>query len=103
MNPQAEPDIQTPVKTQAATPVRAAAALAAAALAAALFYYRAQAPHAVDMHPTDEHLLPWYIAAGAGGREAAPKRLHESATHGVLGMDTYAFGVMAGPLEAALR
>ena len=37
MNPQADPDIQTPVKTQAATPVRAAAALAAAALAAALF------------------------------------------------------------------
>ena len=24
------------------------------------------------MHPTDEHLLPWYIAAGAGGRDAAP-------------------------------
>ena len=33
----------------------------------------AQAPHAVDMHPTDEHLLPWYVAAGAGGRDAAPR------------------------------
>jgi 4,5-DOPA dioxygenase extradiol len=69
----------------------------------ALFDYRAQAPHAVDMHPTDEHLLPWYIAAGAGGREAAPRRLHEGATHGVLGMDTYAFGAEAERLETALR
>ena len=33
----------------------------------ALFDYRARAPHAIDMHPTDEHLLPWYVAAGAGG------------------------------------
>src|SRR4051812_41540542 len=31
----------------------------------ALFAYRSRAPHAVDMHPTDEHLLPWYVAAGA--------------------------------------
>jgi 4,5-DOPA dioxygenase extradiol len=37
----------------------------------ALFAYRGQAPHAVDMHPTDEHLLPWYVAAGAGGRDDA--------------------------------
>ena len=32
----------------------------------ALFDYRRLAPHAVDMHPSDEHLLPWYVAAGAG-------------------------------------
>lgn len=57
-----------------------------------LFDYRRRAPHAADMHPTDEHLLPWYAAAGAGGRESAPVRLHESATHGSLGMDVYAFG-----------
>jgi 4,5-DOPA dioxygenase extradiol len=67
-----------------------------------LFDYRAQAPHAADMHPTDEHLLPWYVAAGAGGLEAPPQRLHESATHGVLGMDTYAFGPAAGRLADAL-
>jgi 4,5-DOPA dioxygenase extradiol len=24
--------------------------------------YRSQAPHAVLMHPTDEHLLPWFVA-----------------------------------------
>ncbi len=68
----------------------------------ALFDYRARAPHARDMHPTDEHLLPWYVAAGAGGREAAPRRLHEGVTYGCLGMDVYAFGPEAGVLNAAL-
>ena len=68
----------------------------------ALFDYRARAPHAVDMHPTDEHLLPWYIAAGAGGREAVPQRLHASITYGSLGMDTYAFGAGAQALTQAL-
>lgn len=64
----------------------------------ALFAYRSQAPHAVDMHPTDEHLLPWYVAAGAGGRSAAPIRVHDSATMGSLGMDAYAFGPSAEAL-----
>jgi 4,5-DOPA dioxygenase extradiol len=64
----------------------------------ALFDYRRQAPAAVDMHPTDEHLLPWYIAAGAGGRVATPVRLHHSVTYGSLGMDAYAFGEGAGLL-----
>jgi len=68
----------------------------------ALFDYRRRAPHAVDMHPTDEHLLPWYVAAGAGGREAAPQRLHDSVTSGSLGMDVYAFGGQAERLAAAL-
>jgi 4,5-DOPA dioxygenase extradiol len=64
----------------------------------ALFDYRRQAPHAAEMHPTDEHLLPWFIAAGAGGRDAPAVRLHESVTHGVLGMDAYAFGAAASRL-----
>jgi 4,5-DOPA dioxygenase extradiol len=68
----------------------------------ALFDYRALAPHAVDMHPTDEHLLPWYVAAGAGGTDDAQRRLHASQTHGCLGMDAYAFGPQAARLEAAL-
>lgn len=67
-----------------------------------LFAYRAQAPHAADMHPSDEHLLPWYIAAGAGGREHAPLRLHQSVSYGALGMDAYAFGSSAAALSAAL-
>lgn len=69
----------------------------------ALFDYRQRAPHAVDMHPTDEHLLPWYVAAGAGGREAVPQRLHESVTLGSLGMDAYAFGAQAPRLAEAFN
>lgn len=67
-----------------------------------LLDYRRLAPHAVLMHPTDEHLLPWFVAAGAGGMEHAPLRLHDSVTYGVLGMDAYAFGAGAAPLAAAL-
>ena len=69
----------------------------------ALFDYRAKAPHAVDMHPTDEHLLPWFVAAGAGGRDAVPVRLHDSITMGSLGMDAYAFGPSASHLDSVLR
>jgi 4,5-DOPA dioxygenase extradiol len=69
----------------------------------ALFDYRRQAPHAVDMHPTDEHLLPWFIAAGAGGRDAVPQRLHDSLTFGSLGMDTYAFGDAAARLKLSVK
>lgn len=68
----------------------------------ALLDYRRVAPHAAYMHPTDEHLLPWYVAAGAGGREAAPLRLHDGAAYGMLGMDVYAFGHSAPRLAAAL-
>jgi 4,5-DOPA dioxygenase extradiol len=68
-----------------------------------LFDYRARAPHAAFMHPTDEHLLPWYVAAGAGGREAEPVRLHASVDMAVLGMDAYAFGPQAATLAAALN
>jgi 4,5-DOPA dioxygenase extradiol len=69
----------------------------------ALFDYRRQAPYAADMHPTDEHLLPWYAAAGAGGTDTAPLRLHDSVTFGALGMDAYAFGPQAARLAQALQ
>jgi 4,5-DOPA dioxygenase extradiol len=52
------------------------------------------------MHPSDEHLLPWFIAAGAGGSAYAPLRLHDSVTYGCLGMDAYAFGPQAAALAA---
>lgn len=68
----------------------------------ALFAYRSQAPHAAQMHPTDEHLLPWYPAAGAGGRDATPQRLHDTVTLSCLGMDCYAFGDGATALRDAL-
>jgi 4,5-DOPA dioxygenase extradiol len=68
----------------------------------ALSDYRQQAPHAVLMHPSDEHLLPFFIAAGAGlgvGAAAQPGlRLHASLTFGDLGMDAYAFGASSQTL-----
>lgn len=69
---------------------------------AALFDYRAQAPHAALMHPSDEHLLPWYVAAGAG-HEGPALRVHDSVTVGCLGMDAYAFGAGAQQLAQRLR
>lgn len=68
----------------------------------ALLDYRVQAPHALDMHPTDEHLLPFYVAAGAAGAAPASMRIHDSITYGCLGMDAYAFGDRAGALAARL-
>jgi len=70
---------------------------AAAADWNALFDYRRQAPHAVLMHPSDEHLLPFFVAAGAGGRQPAT-RIHASLAYGDLGMDAYAFGPAASRL-----
>jgi len=67
----------------------------------ALRDYRRQAPHAVLMHPTDEHLLPLYVAAGAAG-PVRGLRLHASLTFGDLGMDAYAFGTQAAGLRQAL-
>jgi 4,5-DOPA dioxygenase extradiol len=51
-----------------------------------------QAPEAARNHPTDEHLLPFYFALGAGGKDGAGARLHHSYTYEVLAMDAYAFG-----------
>lgn len=64
----------------------------------ALFDYRRQAPHAALMHPTDEHLLPFFVAAGAAGEGATGLRVHASQSYGELGMDAYAFGPDAAKL-----
>ncbi len=41
-------------------------------------------------HPTDEHLIPLFVALGAG-IGAAAKRLHSSISSGVISMDAYRF------------
>lgn len=56
-----------------------------------LLSYREHAPYAVKNHPTEEHLLPLYAAAGAAGANPHAKKLHSSATYGVIRMDVYAF------------
>jgi len=53
--------------------------------------YRDRAPHAVRNHPTDEHLIPLFVAVGAGGPGAATQRLHSSISSGVISMDAYRF------------
>lgn len=56
-----------------------------------LLAYRSRAPHAARNHPTEEHLLPLFVAAGTAA--GAPVRhLHQSTTHGILRMDAFAFG-----------
>ena len=58
---------------------------------AALLDYRRQAPHAARNHPTDEHLLPLYVALGAATPQKAAQRLHASFALGSLAMDSYLF------------
>lgn len=58
---------------------------------AALLDYRKLAPMAEKNHPTEEHLLPLYVALGAAGPGAQASLLHSSFEHGVLAMDAYAF------------
>jgi len=57
----------------------------------ALLDYRTLAPMAEKNHPTEEHLLPLYVALGAAGPAAKAELLHTSVEHGVLAMDAYAF------------
>lgn len=57
----------------------------------ALADYRTRAPFAQRNHPTEEHILPLFVAMAAAGGQV-PRRLHSSLTHKVLRMDVYAFG-----------
>jgi 4,5-DOPA dioxygenase extradiol len=56
-----------------------------------LLAYRSRAPYAADNHPTEEHLLPLYVALGAAGLGARAEHLHKSAMYSMLRMDAYAF------------
>ena len=56
-----------------------------------LVSYRRLAPFAVEAHPTDEHLLPLFVAIGAAGEGAVPTRIHQSTDLGTLRMDSYRF------------
>lgn len=57
----------------------------------ALLDYRRQAPFAERAHPTDEHLLPLYVALGAAGDNAAAQRIDAGIDMGFLAMDIYRF------------
>jgi 4,5-DOPA dioxygenase extradiol len=57
----------------------------------ALLDYRRQAPGAVQAHPSDEHLLPLYVALGAGGENAEVQRFHAGIDNYVIAMDAFSF------------
>jgi len=57
----------------------------------ALAGYRKLAPHAVQNHPTDEHLLPLFVALGAAGDISKSQRLNRVMTYGMLAMDVWLF------------
>jgi 4,5-DOPA dioxygenase extradiol len=57
----------------------------------ALLDYRRQAPGAVQAHPSDEHLLPLFVALGAGGATAKAERFHAGIDNYVIAMDAYKF------------
>lgn len=52
--------------------------------------YRTKAPHGVRNHPTEEHILPLFVALGAADGSTG-RRAHASFDHGVLAMDAFVF------------
>ncbi|MGE5468882.1 MAG: dioxygenase, partial [Ignavibacteria bacterium] len=58
---------------------------------AALLEYRDRAPDAVRAHPSDEHLLPLFVALGAAGEGARAERVHAGVDDYVIAMDAFAF------------
>lgn len=54
-------------------------------------HYRERGPDAVRNHPSEEHFLPIFAAAGAGNPDVAGRRIHRSHTFGILAMDAYRF------------
>lgn len=58
---------------------------------ASLLEYRTLAPGAELAHPTDEHLLPLYVALGAAGADFVTQQVYSGIEHNMLAMDAYAF------------
>lgn len=67
------------------------AATIAAGDTEALCDYRMRAPYATQAHPSDEHLLPLFVAYGAGGDGAEGRALYRGFMDGALSMAAYAF------------
>jgi 4,5-DOPA dioxygenase extradiol len=61
-----------------------------------LMHYRQLAPYASKNHPTDEHLLPLFVALGAAGANVEGRQLHSSYTYGAFSMAAYAFANSEG-------
>lgn len=59
--------------------------------AEALLDYRRRAPGAVRAHPTEEHLLPLFVALGAAGPAARVSRWFEGREGAALALDSWRF------------
>ncbi len=59
----------------------------------ALVDYRRRAPHAARAHPSEEHYLPLLVAMGARQADETPTVIDGGITHGVLSMESYAWGL----------
>lgn len=55
------------------------------------------APHAQRAHPTPEHFWPLLVAAGASDGALPVRVIEGGIVHGVLAMDSYAFGMAGAP------
>jgi 4,5-DOPA dioxygenase extradiol len=53
--------------------------------------YRTMGPQAARNHPSEEHFLPVFVAAGASTLASTGKRIHRSHSYGILAMDAYRF------------
>jgi 4,5-DOPA dioxygenase extradiol len=62
----------------------------------ALLEYRRRAPGAARAHPTDEHLLPLFVAYAAGGDGPRSERFHAGIDDYVIAMDAYSFHAPEG-------
>ena len=58
---------------------------------ASLLDYALQAPGAQQSHPTDEHLMPLFVALGAAAPSYVSQLLYSGVDYNVLAMDSYAF------------
>lgn len=56
---------------------------------AELLAYRAKAPHGAEAHPTEEHLMPFFVAWGASDDADQMRRFTPEYTYGGLAMDAY--------------
>ena len=55
----------------------------------ALIHYRTKAPSGIRAHPSEDHLMPLFVALGAGAGK--PVRYQPENTFGILAMDIYAW------------
>ncbi len=56
-----------------------------------LWDYRHKAPYATQNHPSEEHLLPLFVALGAAGQDGQAHRECAGFLYGSLAMDSYSF------------